>query len=44
MWGVRNMNLSEQDALRPDRDIEGYGRFKLSIGSELRDLVRYVRL
>jgi lipid II:glycine glycyltransferase (peptidoglycan interpeptide bridge formation enzyme) len=44
MWGVRNMNLSEKDALRPDRDIEGYGRFKLSIGAELRDLVRYVRL
>lgn len=44
MWGVRNMNLSEKDALRPDRDIEGYGRFKLSIGAELRNLVRYVRL
>lgn len=44
MWGLRNMNLSEKDALRPDREIEGYGKFKLSFGAEIRDLVRYVRI
>lgn len=44
LWGVRNMNLSEPDALRPDRPIEGYGKFKLSLGAEARDLVRYVKL
>ena len=44
LWGLRNMNLSEKDALRPDREIEGYGKFKLSLGAEVRDLVRYVKL
>ncbi len=43
LWGLRNMNLSEKDALRPDRAIEGYGKFKLSLGAEARELVRYVR-
>ena len=43
MWGIRNMNFSET---RPpaEREIEGYGKFKLSFGAELRDLVRYVRV
>ncbi len=44
LWGLRNMNLSEKDALRQDRAIEGYGKFKLSLGAEVRDLVRYVKL
>ncbi len=42
MWGVRNMNFSEDTPLS-NRTIEGYGRFKLSFGAELRELVRYVR-
>jgi hypothetical protein len=44
MWGIRNMNLSERHTLEPDRPIEGYGKFKLSFGAEVRDLVRYVRI
>ncbi|MBD3308284.1 peptidoglycan bridge formation glycyltransferase FemA/FemB family protein [candidate division KSB3 bacterium] len=43
MWGIRNMNFSEK-APPSDRKIEGYGKFKLSFGAELRDLVRYVRV
>lgn len=43
MWGVRNMNLSEPPHANP-AEIEGYGKFKLSFGAELRDLTRYVRV
>lgn len=43
MWGIRNMNFSEKTP-PTERKIEGYGKFKLSFGSELRDLVRYVRV
>ncbi len=42
MWGIRNMNLNEQ-TVPSERKIEGYGKFKLSFGAELWDLVRYVR-
>lgn len=41
MWGVRNMNLND---MQPSTEIEGYGKFKLSFGGELRELVRYVRI
>jgi hypothetical protein len=41
MWGIRNMNFSE-DTPAVERPIEGYGRFKLSFGAKLRELVRYV--
>jgi lipid II:glycine glycyltransferase (peptidoglycan interpeptide bridge formation enzyme) len=41
MWGVRNMNFSEEHS---DEKIEGYGKFKLSFGSELKDIVRYFRI
>ena len=44
MWGVRNMNLNEEQTLEQDREIEGYGKFKLSFGGELKDLVRYVKV
>jgi hypothetical protein len=44
MWGIRNMNLSEHNTLQQNREIEGYGKFKLSFGSEIRDLVRYVKI
>ena len=43
MWGIRNMNFSENTPVT-DRKIEGYGKFKLSFGAELRDLIRYVRV
>jgi len=42
MWGIRNMNFSEKDS--GDKKIEGYGKFKLSFGSELKDIVRYFRI
>jgi lipid II:glycine glycyltransferase (peptidoglycan interpeptide bridge formation enzyme) len=44
MWGIRNMNLSERHTLAQERPIEGYGKFKLSFGAEVRELVRYVRI
>ena len=44
MWGIRNMNLSENPSLQPNQEIEGYGKFKLSFGPEVRELVRYVRV
>lgn len=43
MWGLRNMNLTENTPT-PKKEIEGYGKFKLSFGPEVRDLVRYVRI
>ncbi len=43
MWGIRNMNFTEKTPPLK-RAIEGYGRFKLSFGAELRDLVRYIRV
>ncbi len=43
MWGIRNMNLNE-NTLTPKKEIAGYGKFKLSFGPEVRDLVRYVRI
>ncbi|PIE34172.1 hypothetical protein CSA56_08520 [candidate division KSB3 bacterium] len=44
MWGVRNMNFDGNTTPISQREIEGYGKFKLSFGAELRDLVRYVRV
>ena len=44
MWGIRNMNLSENNDPASQQEIEGYGKFKLSFGAELRNLVRYVRV
>ena len=44
MWGIRNMNLSEHNDPASQQEIEGYGKFKLSFGAELRNLVRYVRI
>lgn len=44
MWGVRNMNLSETRDSSAQQEIEGYGKFKLSFGAELRNLARYVRV
>lgn len=41
MWGVRNMNLND---MQTSTEIEGYGKFKLSFGGALRELVRYVRV
>ncbi len=43
MWGIRNMNFSETTP-PAEREIAGYGKFKLSFGAELRDLVRYVNV
>jgi hypothetical protein len=44
MWGLRNMNLSETAAApAAERPVEGYGKFKLSFGPEVRELVRYAR-
>ncbi len=43
MWGIRNMNFTETRS-PAEQEIEGYGKFKLSFGAELRDLVRYVRV
>lgn len=44
LWGLRNMHLNEGRALEEERPIEGYGRFKLSLGADVVDLVRFVRL
>lgn len=44
LWGLRNMNLDENHELAIDRSIAGYGRFKLSLGPEVVDLVRFVKL
>jgi hypothetical protein len=44
MWGIRNMNFSEKNDPASHKEIEGYGKFKLSFGAELRNLVRYVRI
>lgn len=44
MWGVRNMNFSDAPEDDRQRKIEGYGKFKLSFGSRLKDLVRYYRM
>ena len=44
MWGVRNMNLSEKSDSAAQQKIDGYGKFKLSFGAELRNLVRYVKI
>jgi lipid II:glycine glycyltransferase (peptidoglycan interpeptide bridge formation enzyme) len=44
MWGIRNMNLSENPSFQPKQEIEGYGKFKLSFGPEVKELVRYVRI
>ena len=45
MWGVRNMNFSEDNILEnTDKKIEGYGKFKLSFGSELKNLTRFFRV
>ncbi len=44
LWGIRNMNLSEKGDPASQQEIEGYGKFKLSFGAELRNLVRYVRV
>ncbi len=43
LWGIRNMHLSDH-AESDDREIDGYGKFKLSFGPDVRDLVRYVRI
>ncbi|PIE29994.1 hypothetical protein CSA57_05445 [candidate division KSB3 bacterium] len=44
MWGIRNMNLSAGKDASVQTNIEGYGKFKLSFGPELRSLRRYVRV
>ncbi len=44
MWGVRNLNFSEEKNLVDAGKIEGYGKFKLSFGSKLVDLVRYYKV
>lgn len=44
MWGIRNMNFNEKNAPASYQEIEGYGKFKLSFGAELRNLVRYVKV
>ena len=44
MWGLRNMHLSANPALQARPEIEGYGKFKLSFGPAVRELVRYVRI
>jgi hypothetical protein len=44
MWGLRNMNLSENPSLQAKQEIEGYGIFKLSFSPEVKELVRYVRI
>ena len=44
MWGVRNMNFEENRSRDDNEKIEGYGKFKLSFGSELREIVRYFRI
>ncbi|GAK49010.1 FemAB family protein [Candidatus Moduliflexus flocculans] len=43
LWGLRNMHLSAH-AEPGDREIDGYGKFKLSFGPDVRELARYVRL
>lgn len=43
LWGLRNMHLDEDHVLPEDREIAGYGRFKLSLGPAVVDLVRYVK-
>ncbi len=43
MWGVRNMNFSEDSQKGNDNKIEGYGKFKLSFGSELKEIIRFYR-
>jgi len=44
MWGVRNMNFDGNNTPASQQEIEGYGKFKLSFGAELRDIIRYVRV
>ena len=44
LWGLRNMHLEDRDHLQDERPIAGYGKFKLSLGAEVRDLLRYVKL
>ena len=44
LWGLRNMNLDENHELAIDRSVAGYGRFKLSLGPEVVDLIRYIKL
>ena len=43
LWGLRNMHVTDH-AVHANQDIEGYGKFKLSFGPEVRELARYVRV
>ncbi|MBT8038728.1 MAG: GNAT family N-acetyltransferase [Gammaproteobacteria bacterium] len=44
LWGLRNMHLSDHVVLDKNHPIEGYGKFKLSLGADVVDLVRFVKL
>ena len=44
LWGLRNMHLDDDQGLAENRPIEGYGKFKLSLGANVVDLVRFVKL